>query len=552
MSFQNCHKSSSEKQIVTTQTSTFDDEIKFVSPAPKVASSTSSSVLEPVFGPDRDGLFCKSGARGSLLKPIVLCLSTSFGGFIFGWDVGTIGGISNMESFKNNFGTLFNARTGTHYFPDMLIGLVISIFNIGCAVGGLTLAKVGDWKGRKIGIYASLLVYVVGLLIQVVNSTRWYQFFVGRIFSGLAVGSTAVLVPMFISESAPLQIRGAMVVLYQLMITLGILMGNVVNYACKKTIADALANKNWQIPVALGFVWSLVIAVGIFFMPESAQFLVVKKNDVDGALRSVAIMNSLSAKDPFVAEQVEHLALYDIDRSPDTQSNTNWLEFLVGRPRLGLRLLTGMLVMAFQQLSGANYFFYYGTTLFDSVGVDDSYVTSILLSSVNFASTFGGIYLVEKLGRKSCLLLGSAGMFVCMTVYASIGSFALRVGGDNVVPGAVMIAFTCVYIMFFACTTGPVSFVVISELFPARTKAISMAICTSINWFANFLISLFTPYITSEIGFRYGYVFAGCLLLSVVFVWCMVPETKGLTIEQVDELYTACESKESSCGTRSV
>lgn len=469
--------------------------------------------------------------RFILVKPIFLCLAISFGGFIFGWDIGTIGGISNMKSFQNNFGTLHDPITNERYLPDILIGLIISIFNIGCAIGGLTLAKLGDFKGRKFGIYLTLFVYCTGLIIQLTKDQKWYQFLIGRIFTGLAVGSTAVLVPMFISESAPLRIRGAMVVFYQLMVTLGILIGNVINYACKRMTDEATNNISWQFPIFLGFVWTLVIIVGLMFTPESAQYLIIKKNAIDDAKRSFSKMNGVSETDKATIEYVEETIKRQV-LTGKQENRQGLFEFITGKPQYGIRLLTGILVMSFQQLSGVNYFFYYGTTIFKSVNMDP-YITSIILSSVNFMATFGGIYMVESLGRKASLLLGSIGMFFCMLIYTSVGGFALGSSAS----GFVMIAATCVYIVFFATTLGPVTFVIVSELFPMRTKATSMAICSSFNWMFNFLISFLTPVITSRIGFLYGYIFAACLLLSATFVWFMVPETAKKTEADIDNYY---------------
>lgn len=470
-----------------------------------------------------------------LLKPVLLCLATSFGGFIFGWDVGVIGGISNMLAFKNTFGNLTDPETGLNHFSDILIGLIIAVFNIGCAVGGLTLAKVGDIIGRRMGIFIVLGIYSIGVSIQIIYSTKWYQFFIGRIITGLAIGTTAVLIPMFISESAPMRIRGAMVVLYQLMITLGILLGNFVNYFCRKAITNELSNKNWMIPTGLGILWAAIVFLGLTFTPESAHYL-ANKGKLEAAKTSFGIMNSLNRDDPFVDAQVRKLEKKTYNDDNGKKKEDRW-EFITGEPSLFLRLFTGIMVMAFQQLTGVNYFFYYGTSLFSSVGIEDSYMTAIILSSVNFTSTFIGIYIVERLGRKACLILGSVGMFIAMSVYASVGSFALENNNETKTPGVIMIVFTCIYILFFACTSGPVSFVFISELFPTRTKNISMAICTSVNWIMNFLISLFTPAITHEIGFKYGFVFATCLLLSTFFFYNLVPETKGLSINQIDELY---------------
>ncbi|EDO16202.1 hypothetical protein Kpol_1014p21 [Vanderwaltozyma polyspora DSM 70294] len=483
----------------------------------------------------------------SLLVPVLLCSMISFGGFIFGWDIGTIGGIVNMPSFQLNFGLSVDGPSSDTW----IIGLVVSIFNIGSAIGGLTLAKLGDLFGRKAGLFTALGFYNIGLFIQLINDHNWYQFFIGRIFTGLAVGSIAVLVPMFISESAPLKIRGSMVCMYQLMITLGILLGNVVNYGCKDMSIVQFQNKSWQTPLSLGFAWAWIIAIGLIFIPESSQFLLRIKNDVNAAKVSFAKMNGLQINDEmtdryiytqqnitdsFKTEEKNEIAIESAtdDSKNDTSKNRNLFEFISGEPKLGLRLFVGIMAMIFQQLSGINYYFYYGTSIFKSVGLDDPYITSILLSSVNFFATFGGIYFVEAIGRKSCLLVGSLGMFCCMMIYSSVGGFV----ANTPTTGAVLIIFTCVYICFFATTLGPVTYVLVSELFPLRTRAISMAVCTSFNWIFGFLISLFTPVIISKIGFLFGYVFAGCLLASAVFVWFLVPETKNKTEQEIDEMYT--------------
>ncbi|SJM84985.1 related to Hexose transporter HXT14 [Zygosaccharomyces bailii] len=468
----------------------------------------------------------------SLLKPVMLCVAIAFGGFIIGWDVGVIGGISNMESFQNNFGPLVDLATGRHYFPDILIGLVISIFSIGGALGGLTMAKTGDWRGRKFGLYLSMFVYCIGLGIQLVHDVSWWQFFAGRMLTGLAVGSTAVLVPMFLSESAPLTIRGAMTTLYQLMITFGIMMGNILNYAVRSKLSNPLDNISWQLPIYMGFIWAAVIVVGLLFTPESANFLVTKKHSIEEAKISFAIMNGISEDNDASIDFIEQ-TLKEQHQTERHACHLNLFEFITGKPKYAKRLLVGILVMTFQQLSGINYFFYYGTSLFEKANFKDPYLPSIFLSTVNFVATFGGVYLVESLGRKYCLLLGSLGMFSCMLIYSTVGTFALEYRSS----GIVMIAFTCIYIMFFATTLGPVSFVVVSELFPMKTKAISMAICSSFNWMFGFMISLLTPVITTKIGFAYGYFFAGCLILSAIFVWAMVPETKGKSESDINTLY---------------
>lgn len=475
--------------------------------------------------------------KESLLYPIFLCLLISFGGFIFGWDVGTIGGIVNMKEFKNHFGTQYNSELNTNEFPNYLTGLIIGIFNIGCAVGGIFLVKVGDYLGRKIGITVALVIYIVGVLVQVIKDNSWHQFIGGRIICGLGVGANTVLVPMFIAESAPVNIRGAMVVLFQLMVTFGILAGNITNYFCVRYIKDS--NMTWGVPLGLGLVWAALLLVGLIFVPESAEYLMLKKMDENKARASFAKMNGIQTDDPkaneFMNDMQEKLYLI----TQESVKNRQWHEFVSGKPKLGLRLTIGILLMAFQQLTGINYFFYYGTALFESAGMKDPYSGVIILSVVNFVSTFGGIYLVESWGRKISLFFGSIGMTICMIIYASIGSFAL--GKSGAVWG--MIVITCAYIFFFATTSGPVTFVIVSELFPMRTRAISMAICSATNWIINFFISLLIPIISAKIDFFLGYIFAFFLFLSIFFVLFLVPETQGKTSDQIDQIYGSDDSE---------
>ncbi|MCO0638292.1 MFS transporter, partial [Lutimaribacter sp. EGI FJ00014] len=136
----------------------------------------------------------------------------AFGGFIFGWDTGTISGFVNLSDFIRRFGQ--KNDKGTYYLSKVRMGLIVSIFNIGCAIGGIVLSKVGDIYGRRIGLITVTAIYVVGILIQITSINKWYQYFIGRIISGIGVGGIAVLSPMLISEVAPKHIRGTLVQLY--------------------------------------------------------------------------------------------------------------------------------------------------------------------------------------------------------------------------------------------------------------------------------------------------------------------------------------------------
>ncbi|AJV01731.1 Hxt7p, partial [Saccharomyces cerevisiae YJM1388] len=161
----------------------------------------------------------------------IMCIMIAFGGFVFGWDTGTISGFVNQTDFIRRFG--MQHKDGTYYLSKVRTGLIVAIFNIGCAIGGIILAKLGDMYGRKMGLIVVVVIYIIGIIIQIASINKWYQYFIGRIISGLGVGGIAVLSPMLISEVSPKHIRGTLVSCYQLMITLGIFLGYCTNYGTK-------------------------------------------------------------------------------------------------------------------------------------------------------------------------------------------------------------------------------------------------------------------------------------------------------------------------------
>lgn len=467
----------------------------------------------------------------------IFCMMVAFGGFVFGFDTGTISGFVNMSNFEQSFGQL-NSE-GAYYLSDVRTGLIVSIFNVGCAVGGIFLCKVADVWGRRMGLVFSMVIYVVGIIVQISSTDKWYQFFIGRLIAGLGVGTVSVVSPLFISEVSPKQIRGTLVCCFQLCITLGIFLGYCTTYGTRSYSGA----KQWRVPLGLCFVWAVMLVGGMVNMPESPRYL-VEKQRIDDARRSIAKSNKLSAEDPFVYSEVR-LIQAGIDREA-LAGKASWTELLTGKPKIFRRVVMGVMLQSLQQLTGDNYFFYYGTTIFKAVGLEDSFETSIVLGVVNFASTFVGIYLIERLGRRLCLLVGSAAMFVCFIIYSLLGTQHLYKLGYSNDPsntykptGDAMIFITCLYIFFFASTWAGGVYCIISESYPLRIRSKAMSIATAANWMWGFLISFFTPFITSAIHFYYGFVFTGCLLFSFFYVYFFVNETKGLSLEEVDELYAS-------------
>ena len=464
---------------------------------------------------------------------IIMCFLIAFGGFVFGFDTGTISGFINMSDFLERFGG--TKADGTLYFSNVRTGLMIGLFNAGCAIGALFLSKVGDMYGRRVGIMTAMIVYIVGIIVQIASQHAWYQVMIGRIITGLAVGMLSVLCPLFISEVSPKHLRGTLVCCFQLMITLGIFLGYCTTYGTK-TYSDS---RQWRIPLGLCFAWALCLVAGMVRMPESPRYL-VGKDRIEDAKMSLAKTNKVSPEDPALYRELQ-LIQAGVERER-LAGKASWGTLFNGKPRIFERVIVGVMLQALQQLTGDNYFFYYSTTIFKSVGMNDSFETSIIIGVINFASTFVGIYAIERMGRRLCLLTGSVAMSICFLIYSLVGTQHLYIdkpGGASRKPdGDAMIFMTSLYVFFFASTWAGGVYSIISELYPLKVRSKAMGLANASNWTWGFLISFFTSFITDAIHFYYGFVFMGCLVFSIFFVYFMVYETKGLTLEEIDELYS--------------
>ncbi|CCH59315.1 hypothetical protein TBLA_0B04810 [Henningerozyma blattae CBS 6284] len=466
------------------------------------------------------------------LSVCIMCLMVAFGGFINGWDIGTIGGFVAQTDFIKRFGSLNS--DGEPYLSKVRTGLLVAIFNVGCAIGSVTLGRVGDVYGRRLGLIMATVIFVAGVVIQIASTDKWYQYFIGRIIAGIGMGVIAVLSPMLISEVSPKHLRGAMVSCFQLMITFGIFLGNCCNYGTK-TYDNSI---QWRVGLGMQFAWCLFMVGAMLFVPESPRFL-VEKGKIEEAKRSIARSNKVSVDDPSTIAEVEIVqAAVEAERAA---GQAGWKELFQTSNKVFQRVIMGIAVLGLQQLTGANYFFYYGATVFNAVGLEDSFQTTIIFGVVNFASTFVALYVVDKFGRRRCLLWGAAAMTCCMVVFATVGVTSLYPNGKDQASekwaGNVMIVFSCLFIFCFATTWAPIPFVIISESFPLRVKAKGMALGTVSNQMWNFCIGFFTPFITGAIDFYYGYVFMGCLVFAYFYVFFFVPETKGLQLEDVNIMW---------------
>lgn len=316
---------------------------------------------------------------------------------------------------------------------------------------------------------------------------------------------------------------------YQFSITLGLLFAAIVDNATKNRPDTG----SFRIPLGVQIAWSIVLVVGMFALPETPRYL-IKINNPEAARRSLARLRRLPVNSPHLAE------LSDIAQHHERALNSighGYLDCLKGN--LGKRLATGCLLQAFQQLTGINFIFYYGTSYFTGVGIPNAFTISLIANLVNVLATIPGLYMVEKWGRRPLLLFGVVGMTISLIIVASVGSANLTNGASN----KVQIAFICFFIIFFACSWGPVVWVIPGELYPLQVRAKCMSLSTASNWIVNWGVAYAIPYMIDsgsgnlDLGARVFYLWAGCCVLAGVLVWGLVYETKNLSLEQVDELY---------------
>lgn len=438
-----------------------------------------------------------------------------------------------MPDFVARFGQLDSH--GNPYFSRVRSGLIVSLLSIGTLIGALVAAPIADRVGRRPSISFWSLIVSIGFVIQIASVSAWYQIMIGRFVSGLGVGALSLLVPMYQAETAPAWIRGALISAYQLFITMGIFLAACFNYG---TVKHQSGNSSsWRIVIGLGWIWTAALGVGILAFPETPRFD-FRRGRSEEAIKTLCNVHGASRNHWVVHTQVAEIESKLHAESKIKQGHIAEFASMFNAPRMLYRLFLGIGLQSLQQMSGANFFFYFGTTIFKSVNID-SYITQIILNTINFLVTFIGLYIVEHFGRRKSLIAGSAWMFMCFLVFASVGHFQLNQEhpDQSRTAGIVLIVFASLFILGFATTWGPMIWTIQAEIFPSRYRAKGMAISTAANWIWNFCIGFFTPFITGAIDFRYGYVFAACNFVAGFVVYFFVIEGQGRTIEEIDTMY---------------
>ncbi|CCD22446.1 glucose sensor NDAI_0A02890 [Naumovozyma dairenensis CBS 421] len=478
---------------------------------------------------DESFLFSTPPQKQRKIASILVGVFVAVGGFLFGYDTGLINSITEMNYVKTHL-------TPNHeYFTSTEMSILVSFLSLGTFIGALSAPIISDSYGRKLTIMMStIIIFSIGNSLQV-GASGMVLLVVGRVISGLGIGLISAVVPLYQAEAAHKSLRGAIISTYQWAITWGLLVSSAVAQGTHNR-TDATS---YRLPLGLQYVWSFILAIGMIFLPESPRYYVLK-DELDKAAEALSFLRRVPIHDSGLLEElVEIKATYDYESS--FGSTTFWDCFLTTktRPKQTLRMFTGIAIQAFQQFSGINFIFYYGVNFFNDTGVHNSYLVSFICYAVNVIFNVPGMILVEFFGRRKVLLTGGVLMFMSNFIIAIVGSSV-----ESVVADKVMIAFICLFIAAFSATWGGVVWVISAELYPLGIRSKCTAICAAANWLVNFICALITPYIvdtgshTSTLGPKIYFIWGSLNALATVVVYFTVYETKGLTLEQIDELYS--------------
>jgi MFS transporter, SP family, xylose:H+ symportor len=417
---------------------------------------------------------------------------------------------------------------------DAIKGFVIASALIGCVIGGSLSGFISKSIGRKNGLFIAAVAFFLSAIgawkpeaFNVFGTLDVYSFVVYRIIGGIGVGIASMISPMYIAEIAPAKIRGRLVSFNQFAIIFGMLVIYFVNYfIAKQGDEQWLIDIGWRYMFLSGAIPAGLFIILLFFVPETPRFLVLN-NKEDKALK---VLNKIAGKEdaPKILEEIKGTL---------HEHNVPWLSYGF------LIIFIGIMLSVFQQFVGINVVLYYAGNIFRNMGAstDSSLLQTIMVGTVNLLFTVLAILTVDKFGRKPLMIIGSIGMAFSMLALGT--TFYMQGTSLSQAGGYAALTFMLLYTAAFAMSWGPVCWVLLSEIFPNSIRG-AMSIAVAAQWIANWVVSLTFPIMNDNVflteKFNHGFSFwiYGVMgIISAVFMWKFVPETKGKTLEEMEKLW---------------
>ncbi|KAF6757229.1 sugar transporter [Ephemerocybe angulata] len=484
----------------------------------------------------RRALAGKSGWAGLVhnKKVFAIAIFASLGGLF-----GVFSGVLAMRSFESRMGDAV-ADSGKK-------GWLVAILELGAWVGVLATGYLADKLSRKYTIVLAVIVFIIGVIVQTAAYTA-ASIFGGRFVTGLGVGSLSMAVPLYNAEIAPPEVRGSLVGLQQLAITFGIMVSFWIDYGTNYIggIDEHQHEAAWRIPLALQLVPAVVLGIGILFMPFSPRWLVNQERDEE-ALQVLSSARNLPVDHELVRiEFLEIKAQYLFEKEtqalkfPQYQDGTFSSNFKLGfydylsllrSKTLLYRVATGSLTMFFQQWTGINAILYYAPSIFKDLSLEGNSISLLatgVVGIVMFLATIPAIIWVDQLGRKPVLVSGAFLMAACHFIIAILTGLYRNSWSSHKAAGWAACVLVWVFTVGFGYSWGPCAWILVAEIWPLSIRGKGLSIAASSNWV--------TPSMLEHISYGTFIFFGAFSLAGGLFIWWFVPETKGLTLEEMDDV----------------
>jgi SP family arabinose:H+ symporter-like MFS transporter len=432
----------------------------------------------------------------------------AFGGLLFGYDTAVIAGAIGFIETK-------------FQLSPAMTGWAASSAIWGCVIGAMGAGYMSDKFGRKKILIITAILFAISAIGAAIPTTL-NQFVVARIIGGIGIGAASMLSPLYISEIAPADKRGMLVTLYQLAIVLGINIIYFVNLLIAGSGTDQWnIDMGWRYMMGSGIIPSALFLVTLFFVPESPRWLASKGREGE-ALKMLEKVNGKAAA---------ALVMADVRKTLQEEKGTIRELFA---PGLRTAMIIGVFLALFSQITGINAIIYYAPEIFKSVGfgTDSALLQTVIIGLTNTLFTFVAIKYIDKLGRRKLLLIGVTGMIICLLGVGTVFHFQLS-------SGPLLLIFILGFIASFGCSLGPIPWVIMSEIFPTKTRGIAMSIATLTLWIGVVLVTQLTPVLLSEAGGAVTFwIFGANSIFLLLFTYKMIPETKGKTLEEIEKYWT--------------
>jgi SP family sugar:H+ symporter-like MFS transporter len=470
-----------------------------------------------------DSAASTNSAENTRLIVQISCVAT-LGGFLFGFDSGVING--TVDGLKAAF---HSSSTG--------VGFEVASMLLGCALGAFFAGRVSDYWGRRSVLIVSALLFLLSALGAGAATTSAF-FIIARLTGGFAVGAASVIAPAYIAEVAPARYRGRLATVQQIAIISGLFAAFLSNFLLARAAGSStgtlwLGQDAWRWMFWMQSLPSSLFLVSLLFIPESPRFLVVRKRDAEAS----AVLTRLYGADEARAKLADIGASLAQDRHRPRLSDL--LDKASGRVRpivwVGIGLAT------FQQLVGINVVFYYGAVLWQAVGFSeaDALLINVFSGALSIAAGLVSLLLIDAVGRKPLLWIGSVGMAITLALVTwAFAHAGLDAGGKLSLPpamGTLALVAANAYVAFFNMSWGPVRWVMLGEMFPNQIRGSGLAVAGAAQWTSNVLITVTFPVLLAGIGLAGAYgLYAAAAALSIVFVLRCVHETRGKELEQME------------------